>query len=124
MATIFISGYLEGGTVFNYEVNPNEVHVAIKNISEDIKALDGTTHRFHRNYKREFKLRFENVTSDIITKLRTVFTTPKQFDFQNEDGTKYTVYTVPDNFSVTLSARTVTMRGIKLYTTDIGLLEI
>jgi hypothetical protein len=124
MATIFISGYLTGGTVFNYEIRPNEVQVSLKNISEDIKALDGTTHRFHRNYKREFKLRFENVTVDIIDKLKTVFITPDQFTFQNEDGTKYTVYTAPDNFTTTLNARTVSLRGVKLYTTDVGLLEI
>jgi len=125
MSTIYISGFLiDGVTQFSYELRPNEIQTTIKNIGEDIKGLDGTNHRFHRNYKREFKLKFTNVASGVKNQLQTIFTNPTQFNFQNADGNKYTVFTEADSFDYTLAATAVSLRGIELFTVSIGVCEV
>lgn len=125
MAAITISGYLSNNTTpFSYEIKPNSIQTMLKNIGEDISAFDGTNHRFHRNYKREFKLVFTNVKEEVVTDLYTVFTTPNEFIFKDIDGTSYIVYTVADSFDKTLSAESVSLRGVKLYSVSIGLNEV
>jgi hypothetical protein len=124
MATIFISGYLAGGTPFNYEIKPNEIETTIKNIGDDIVALDGTTHRYHRNFKKQFKLKFQNVSETTVSRLHTVFTTPDEFIFQDIDGSKYTVLTEKDSFSENLAATKISLRGVKVYDIDIGLIQV
>lgn len=125
MATVFISGFLvDGVTQFSYELRPNEIQTTIKNVGEDIKGLDGTNHRFHRNYKREFKLKFTNVRDTVKNEIQTVFTIPGQFTFQNDDGTAYTVYTEANSFDSTLAATSVSLQGVKLYTVSIGVCEV
>lgn len=124
MATIFISGYLAGGTQFNYEIKPNDIQTTIVNIGDDIVALDGTTHRFHRNFKKKFKLKFQNVSETTAVNLHTVFTTPDQFVFQDIDGTKYTVLTEKDSFDETVAATKISLRGVKVYDVNIGLIQV
>ena len=125
MATVFISGFLvDGVTQFSYELRPSEIQTTIKNVGEDIKGLDGTNHRFHRNYKREFKLKFTNVKDAVKDNIQTVFTIPGQFAFQNADGVKYTVYTEANSFDSTLSATNVSLQGVKLHTVSIGICEV
>jgi hypothetical protein len=124
MATIYISGYLLGGAPFNYEIKPNDIQTTIKNIGDDVVALDGTTHRYHRNFKKQFKLKFQNVSESTLTTLHTVFMTPDEFIFQDIDGSKYSVLTEKDSFNTTLTATKVSLRGIKVYDVDIGLIEV
>jgi hypothetical protein len=124
MATIYISGYLSGGTPFNYEIKPNDIQTTIKNIGDDIVALDGTTHRYHRNFKKQFKLKFQNVSESVLTTLHTVFMTPDEFIFQDIDGSQYSVLTEKDSFNKTLTATKVSLRGVKVYDIDIGLIEV
>lgn len=124
MATIFISGYLSGGTPFNYEIKPNSIQTTIKNIGDDIVALDGTTRRYHRAFKKKFKLKFENIPVSVVNQLHTVFSTPDEFIFQDIDGTNYSVLTELDSYSQDLSATKVSLQGVKLYTIDIGLIEV
>lgn len=124
MATIFISGYLSGGTQFNYEIKPNDIQTTIKNIGDDVIALDGTTHRFHRNFKKQFKLKFQNVSEATAVNLHTIFTTPDQFVFQDIDGTKYTVLPEKDSFDETVAATKISLRGVKVYDVNIGLIQV
>lgn len=130
MAVIQISGYLtDNTTAFNYEIRPNEIQETIKNYTEDIQAIDGTFHRFHRNYKRQFKLVFNNVQSGTANTLRTIFTTPVQMNFQNIDGVNFTVFTEAGSFSSNLNGGTVALKKdennerIKLYTVGLNLVE-
>jgi hypothetical protein len=125
MAPITISGYLANNTTpFNYELKPNSIQLSIKNIGEDVKALDGTNHRFHRNYKREFTLTFTNVKEEVADKIQTVFTIPNEFIFTYIDGTSYTVYTQADSFTKNLAATNVSLRGVKVYEVSVGLNEV
>ena len=125
MSTIYVSGFLINGvTQFSYELRPNEIQTMIKNVGDDVKGLDGTNHRFHRNYKREFRLKFTNVGSGVRNQLQTIFTTPAEFHFQNADGNKYTVFTEANSFDYTLSATNVSMRGIELFSVSIGICEV
>jgi hypothetical protein len=130
MATIRISGYLaDDTTAFSYEIRPNDIQSNIKNYTEDIHGLDGTFHRFHRAYKHNFKLTFNNVQSGIANTLYTIFTTPNQMVFQNIDGINYTVMTDADSFSSTIAGNSVALRKdsngerIKLYTVSLNLVE-
>lgn len=125
MAAIQISGYLANNTTpFNYEIRPNDITTTLENVGEDVRAYDGTTHRFHRAYKRNFKFSFNNVREATVTDLYTVFTIPNQYIFQDIDGTKYTVLTEANSFDKTLDANSVSLRGVKLYTVSIGLIEV
>jgi hypothetical protein len=125
MAPITISGYLANNTTpFAYELKPSSVQLMIKNIGDDVKALDGTNHRFHRNYKREFKLTFTNVRDTVADEIQTVFTIPNEFIFKYIDGTSYTVYTEPDSFTKDLAATNVSLQGIAVYEVSIGLCEV
>lgn len=124
MATIFISGYLTGGTQFNYEIKPNSIQTTIKNIGDDVVALDGTTRRYHRAFKKQFKLKFENIPVDVVNQLHTVFSTPDEFIFQDINGSKYSVLTERDSYNQDLLATKVSLRGVKLYSIDIGLIEV
>lgn len=125
MAPITISGYLANNTTpFNYELKPSSVNMTIKNIGEDVTAMDGTNHRFHRNYKREFKLTFTNVKDEVATQIQTIFTVPNQFVFSNIDGTSYIVYTEANSFEKNLAATNVSLRGVKVYEVSIGICEV
>jgi hypothetical protein len=124
MAAITISGYLSGGSAFNYEIRPNSVETSIKNIGEDLQAIDGTNRRFHRNYKREFSFSFDKVKQEVVTKLETIFTTPDEFIYKDIDGNSFLVYTKKDSFTKTLSADSVSLRGIKVYDVKIGICEV
>lgn len=129
MAPIQISGYTTANQAFNYEIRPSDIQVTIKNFGDDTKAIDGTYHKFHRSYKRSFKLSFNNVLSGVANTLDTIFTTPEQMDFITMDGVKYTVFTEPDSFSSTLSATNVSRKKdaqgqyIRLYTVTFNLVE-
>jgi hypothetical protein len=124
MATIFISGYYTGAVPFHYEIRPNSVDKSIENIGEDIRALDGTNHRYHRNYKRKWALTFTNVHSGIANTLERVFTTPDEFVFQDIEGNTYTVFTEANTFTRKLSATTVSLQGVRLYTVTLDLSEV
>lgn len=125
MAKISISGYLtDGTTAFDYEINPNSIETSVKNIGEDIQSIDGTNHRFFRGYKREFKLTFTNVKTEVVDKLYTVFTTPNEFIFKDYSGTSYKVYTALDSFSKNLEATNVSLQKVPVYTVSIGLNEV
>jgi hypothetical protein len=50
--------------------------------------------------------------------------TPDEFIFQDIDGSKYSVLTEKDSFNTTLTATKVSLRGIKVYDVDIGLIEV
>lgn len=124
MATIFISGYYTGNQAFNYEIKPNDIASSIENIGEDIRALDGTNHRYHRAYKRKWSLTFTNVSSGIANTLDRIFTTPDEFVFQDIEGSKYTVFTDANTFKRTISATTVSLQGVRLYTVTLDLCEV
>ncbi len=124
MAPITISGYLTGGAEFSYELRPTSVETSIKNIGEDIQAIDGTNRRFHRNYKREFTLSFDKVKQDVATQIETIFTTPNEFIFKDIQGNSYLVYTQQDSFSKSLHASNVSLRGVIVYDVKIGVCEV
>jgi hypothetical protein len=124
MAPIAISGYLTGGAAFSYELRPTSVETSIKNIGEDVQAIDGTNRRFHRNYKREFTLSFDKVKQDVATQLETIFTTPNEFIFKDIQGNSYLVYTQQDSFSKSLHASNVSLRGVIVYDVKIGVNEV
>lgn len=124
MAAITISGYLTGGAMFSYEIRPTSIETSIKNIGEDIQAIDGTNRRFHRNYKREFSLTFDKVKESVVTELETIFTTPDEFIYKDISGNSYLVYTQKDSFSKSLSASNVSLQGVKVYDVKIGVCEV
>ena len=123
MAAITISGLLNGQS-FYYEIRPSNIDTSIKNIGEDIRAIDGTTNRFHRAYKREFSLSFDKVSESITTQLQQIFINPVEYVFTDISGTSYNVYTTADSFTKSLSASNVSLRGVKVYDVKIGLTEI
>lgn len=124
MATIYISGYYTGNQEFNYEIKPSDIQFSIENIGEDIRALDGTNHRYHRAYKRKWSLTFTNVASGIANTLETIFLTPDEFDFQDIEGNKYHVFTDANTFQRNLSATNVSLRGVRVYTVTFDLCEV
>lgn len=124
MAQIFISGYYSGSTPFHYEVRPNSINMAIENFSDDVRALDGTNHRYHRAYKRKWSLTFTNVNSGIANTLDRIFTTPDEFVFQDIEGNTYTVFTDANTFRRNISATTVSLQGVRLYTVTFDLCEV
>jgi hypothetical protein len=124
MAAISISGYLTGGAMFSYELKPTSVETSIKNIGEDVQAIDGTNRRFHRNYKREFTISFDKVRQAVVTQLETIFTTPDEFIFKDIQGNSYLVYTQKDSFSKSLHASNVSLQGVIVYDVKIGVCEV
>lgn len=125
MAAITISGYLTNNTTpFSYEIKPTSVETSIKNVGEDIQAIDGTNRRFHRNYKREFTFSFDKVRESVVTQLETIFTTPNEFIYKDIDNNSYVVYTAKDSFNKTLNAANVSLRGVKVYDVKIGVNEV
>jgi len=124
MAAITISGYLTGGSMFSYAIKPSSIDTNIKNIGEDIQAIDGTNRRFHRNYKREFTFSFDKVREAIVTQLETIFTTPDEFIYKDIDGNSYLVYTQKDSFTKSLNAANVSLTGVKVYDVKIGICEV
>lgn len=124
MPQIFISGYYSGSTPFHYEVKPNSINMAIENYGDDVRALDGTNHRYHRAYKHKWSLSFQNVSSGIANTLERIFTTPDEFVFQDIEGETYTVFTDANTFRRTISATTVSLQGVRLYTVTFDLCEV
>lgn len=124
MATIYISGYYTGAVPFNYEIRPNSIDKSIENFGEDIRALDGTNHRYHRAYKGKWTLTFTNVHSGIANTLERIFTTPDEFVFQDMEGSQHTVFTDANTFTRKLSATTVSLQGVRLYTVTFDLCEV
>lgn len=124
MAQIFISGYYSGSTPFHYEVRPNSINMSIINIGENVRSLDGTNHSYHRNYKRKWSLSFQNVSSGIANTVERIFTTPDEFVFQDMEGTKYTVYMDENTFKRSISATTVSLQGVRLYTVTFDVCEV
>lgn len=86
--------------------------------------MDGTNTRYHRANKHEFKLTFTNVRDTTVTTLKEIFINPNEYVYYHEDGSDYVVFTEADSFSVTLSAASVSLQGVKLYNLSIGLCEV
>jgi hypothetical protein len=124
MNKIYISGQYTDATVFNYEINPSSIQASFSNIGEEERALDGTLNRFHIAYKRQWKLSFNNIPSGVANTLENIFLTPNSFYFTNEKGEQFQVFCEKDSFSRELSASNVSLRGIPVYTVNLGLTEI
>lgn len=124
MAEIYISGYYSGSTPFHYEIRPNSINKSIENINEDIRALDGTNHRYHRAYKSKWTLSFQNVSVGIADSLETIFTTPDEFVFQDMEGNSYSVFTDAGSFRRDLAGTSVSLQGVRLYTVTFDLCEV
>lgn len=124
MAQIFISGYYSGSTPFHYEIRPNSINKTIENIGEDIRALDGTNHRYHRAYKGKWSLSFQNVSLGIANTLERIFTTPDEFVFQDMEGEKFTVFTDASTFRRDIAGTSVSLQGVRLYTVAFDLCEV
>lgn len=124
MNKIYISGYYTNNTPFNYEIKPSDIQRSISNIGDEERAVDGTMNRFHISYKSTWKLSFTNVSDSVADQLQVIFTTPNQFNFTDEKGEKYTVYCEKDSFSRQLSATSVSLRGIPVYTVNLGLTQV
>lgn len=123
MAAITISGTV-GGDPFYYELRPSSIDTSIKNIGDDIQAIDGTTNRFHRAYKIEVSLTFDKVREATADQLETIFTATTEFVYTDIRGITYNVYTTKDSFSKNLAASNVSLQGVRLYDVKIGFTEI
>lgn len=112
------------GNPFYYELKPSSIDTSIKNIGDDIQAIDGTTNRFHRAYKTEVSFTFDKVRETVANQLETIFTATTEFVYTDIRGTTYNVYTTKDSFSKSLAASNVSLQGVRLYDVKIGLTEI
>ncbi len=124
MHKIYISGYYTDNTPFNYEIRPSDIQLSIENIGDEVRSVDGTMNRYHVGYKRTWRVTFTNIREDIADQLLVIFTTPNQFDFTDETNSKYPVYCEKSSFSKQLSATSVSLRGVPVYSVNLGLVEI
>lgn len=124
MSTIYISGYLDESTPFNYEIRPSSIDTVLKTFADDVKGLDGTNTRYYRGQKHEFAITFNNVRQETVSSLRGIFSIPNEYHYQHEDGSVYTVFTEAGSFKYSLQAQSVSLQGVRLYNLTIGLCEV
>lgn len=103
---------------------PTNIERTKKRIATVRRMVDGTLKTYHRTYKSEWSITWDNLPEGSLAAIQTISELNTSFAFVDEFSTSFTVMATPDDFSYSFDAGDISIGGTIYYSATLTLHQI
>ncbi len=111
---------LNGVTLYPTTIDVEEIRITTD--SSPYRMLAGNLRLYHIGFKKKWALHWEGLTEASLAAIRALYRTTTAITYNDEDNASYSVVTT--SFNTTLSAESISLKGIIYYNVDLSFEQV